>query len=73
VSIGGGGVVSGRGAKRGGYPVNLIDNLFISSNIGETDSPVVQGQAQGNDIHYRIFFKVSFSCVLARRKNARFC
>jgi len=43
VSIGGGGVVSGRGAKREGYPVNLIDNLFISSNIGETDSPVVQG------------------------------
>ena len=29
--------------KGGGYPVNLIDNLFISSNIGETDSPVVQG------------------------------
>ena len=42
MSIGGGAVVNGA-QKGGGYPVNLIDNLFISSNIGETDSPVVQG------------------------------
>jgi len=48
------------------FPVSILFYSILSYSIENA-------QAQGNDIHYRIFFQVSFSCVLARRNNARFC